>query len=122
MSSLGKVGLACREIGLPFCLAGVLSTLDTMSSPFHTTISVLRSKCQTEQLHVKTLALKRLLNVPFLSHLSGQLGKRVSLVTRGEDAKFSTFVNAVVTATINAVYAGITKQNSNEMHTCLGMS
>ena len=39
----------------------------------------------------------------------------ISLVTRGDDATFSSFVNSVVTATINAARSDITRANSNQM-------
>ncbi len=46
---------------------------------------------------------------------SCQLGEMISLVTAADDATFSSFVNAVVTATINAAHDGITRRNSNEL-------
>ena len=51
----------------------------------------------------------------FCHAVSRHLGERISLVTRGNDATFSSFVNAVVTATINAVKGDITRDNSNQM-------
>ncbi len=46
---------------------------------------------------------------------SGLLGEKISLVTRSDDSTFSSFVNAVVTATINAVEDGISRENSHQM-------
>lgn len=45
----------------------------------------------------------------------GQFGKDISLVTRADDVLFSSFVNAVVTATINAEEDGVTQSNSEKM-------
>ena len=47
--------------------------------------------------------------------LRGQLGNTRALITRDDDALFSTFVNAVAIATINTVYDDISRDNSNEM-------
>ena len=41
----------------------------------------------------------------------------MSLVTRSDDTTFSSFVNAVVTATINSVEDGISRENSNQITT-----
>ena len=65
---------------------------------------------------LKSTCIEVLLILQFLfNSFSGQLGERITLVTRSDDTTFSSFVNAVVTATINAVHDGITRQNSNGM-------
>ena len=46
---------------------------------------------------------------------SGEFGKDISLVTLADDVLFSSFVNAVVTATVVAVEDGIAKSSSDEM-------
>ena len=52
--------------------------------------------------------------MPVLS-CSGGIGKEISLVTRGNDTVFSSFVNSIVSATINAVHNDITNLISMQM-------
>ena len=57
----------------------------------------------------------RLLTCHLQTRRSCQLGAQISLVTRGDDATFSSFVDAVVTATIKAADDEITRRSAQSM-------